>query len=196
MKVSNTPTFAGTSWIPYVTTGPWTLGSNSGVETVYAQFQAVGGIIVGSAQASISFAPAGAPAVATSSSVATPAVASSATSSATSLTAELATLQAELAALEQQAGESQPAAPAPAQLAFTRNLSFGMTGNDVKQLQLFLIQQNAGPAARRLKAHGTTRNFATLTLNALMEFQEKAGIKPAFGFFGPITRAYVNSLLP
>jgi len=77
---------------------------------------------------------------------------------------------------------------------FTRNLSFGMTGGDVQELQQFLIGENTGPAAQKLKAHGTTWNFATLTLNALVEFQKKAGINPASGFFGPITRAYVNAL--
>jgi peptidoglycan hydrolase-like protein with peptidoglycan-binding domain len=60
-------------------------------------------------------------------------------------------------------------------------------------LQLYLIFQNAGPAARKLKAHGVTKNFGTLTYNALMEFQKKAGITPASGYFGPKTRAYVNS---
>src|ERR1039458_3969103 len=39
---------------------------------------------------------------------------------------------------------------------FTRNLSYGVTGNDVKELQQFLIQENKGPAAQKLKAHGTT----------------------------------------
>ena len=77
---------------------------------------------------------------------------------------------------------------------FVRNLSFGMQGNDVKQLQQFLISQNAGAAAEKLATHGTTKNFGALTLNALIEFQKKAGIKPASGYFGPITREYVNGL--
>jgi peptidoglycan hydrolase-like protein with peptidoglycan-binding domain len=49
-------------------------------------------------------------------------------------------------------------------------------------------------ATLHLKAHGTTQYFGTLTSNALKEFQKKAGIVPASGFFGPITRAYVNGL--
>jgi len=64
----------------------------------------------------------------------------------------------------------------------------------VKQLQQFLISQNAGPAARALTTHGTTKNFGALTRNALIEFQKKAGIKPASGYFGPISRTYVNSI--
>ena len=69
-----------------------------------------------------------------------------------------------------------------------------MTGNDVRDLQNLLIAEAGGPAAAKLKAHGTTKTFGTLTYNALIEFQKKAGIKPASGFFGPITRAYVNAV--
>jgi peptidoglycan hydrolase-like protein with peptidoglycan-binding domain len=65
----------------------------------------------------------------------------------------------------------------------------------VKQLQLFLIKEQSGPAAAKLQAHGATDTFGPLTLNALIEFQEKAGIVPASGYFGPITRGEVNALL-
>jgi peptidoglycan hydrolase-like protein with peptidoglycan-binding domain len=67
-----------------------------------------------------------------------------------------------------------------------------MTGVDVTALQKYLIQADEGPAARALKAHGMTRNFATLTKAALIEFQEAVGIHPASGYFGPITRAWVE----
>jgi peptidoglycan hydrolase-like protein with peptidoglycan-binding domain len=70
-----------------------------------------------------------------------------------------------------------------------------MTGSDVKELQQFLVSRNTGSAARKLSAHGVTRNFATLTKNALIEYQKKAGITPASGYFGPRTRAYVNHLI-
>jgi peptidoglycan hydrolase-like protein with peptidoglycan-binding domain len=104
-------------------------------------------------------------------------------------------LLVELAALQAKAGESPLVSVSSTEVIFSRNLYFGITGNDVKELQLFLISQNVGPAARKLAAHGTTKNFATLTLSALIEFQKKAGIKPAVGYFGPITRAYVNNLM-
>jgi peptidoglycan hydrolase-like protein with peptidoglycan-binding domain len=68
-----------------------------------------------------------------------------------------------------------------------------MSGNDMKQLQLFLIKENAGPAAEKLKAHGVTQTFASLTKAALIEFQKHVGIVPASGYFGPITRAWVTS---
>jgi hypothetical protein len=71
-----------------------------------------------------------------------------------------------------------------------------VTGNDVTELQKFLILENEGPAARALKIHGTTKNFATLTFAALKEFQSAVGITPASGYFGPITRAHVNAAKP
>ena len=77
---------------------------------------------------------------------------------------------------------------------FSRNLQVGSTGSDVHALQTFLIFQSSGSSALRLKAHGTTQYFGALTFNALQEFQKKVGIVPASGFFGPITRAYVNGI--
>jgi hypothetical protein len=189
MEVSNTSSFVGATWIPYVTLMPWMLTSAAGQETVYVQFKSVSGFVVGSAQASIDFVPGGA--LASSSSVA-------ATSSISSLSlspaAQLAALQADLAALLAGSGItiSQPSITSPAFL-FTHNLSFGVTGTDVKALQLFLISRNAGPAAAMLAAHGATKNFASLTFAALVEFQKSVDITPASGFFGPKTRAYVNA---
>lgn len=119
---------------------------------------------------------------------------SSMSSSTSALQTELNALLAELARLQAEAGESSSTSTSSNQFVFTRNLYWGITGNDVKELQTFLISQNSGPAARRLAAHGTTKTFATLTLNALTEFQKDAGILPASGYFGPITRAYVNKL--
>jgi hypothetical protein len=58
-----------------------------------------------------------------------------------------------------------------------------MTGNDVRNLQEFLITQASGPAASKLKAHGTSETFGILTYNALKEFQKKVGIVPASGYF-------------
>jgi DNA-binding beta-propeller fold protein YncE len=115
--------------------------------------------------------------------------------SATSLTAEIASLQAELAALEARTGQSTigPSAPSVPAYVFTRNLSLWTSGNDVKELQQFLIAENSGPAAGKLKTHGATKIFGPLTYNALVELQRKAGITPVSGYFGPKTRAWVNA---
>ncbi len=75
---------------------------------------------------------------------------------------------------------------------FTRDLKPGMTGGDVNQLQRYLVSHDSGPAAQQLARQSTTQTFGTLTENALREFQKKAGISPANGSFGPITRVYMN----
>ncbi|MEN9405397.1 MAG: hypothetical protein RLY47_356 [Candidatus Parcubacteria bacterium] len=100
---------------------------------------------------------------------------------------------------------AQGGTPSPAMLAFlgtptttsnlyTRDLDLGAQGDDVLQLQLFLMTQNKGPAAQSLASNGATGFFGPLTQAALAEYQAPVGITPAVGFFGPVTRAYVNSL--
>lgn len=71
---------------------------------------------------------------------------------------------------------------------FNRNLSYGMTGTDVSQLQQFLADENlySGPI---------TPTFGPLTQAALIAFQKQEGIVPASGYFGPITRADEQAIL-
>ncbi len=193
MELSNMSNFASSTWMPYVTSMPWTFASNLGNETVYVQFRSIGGTVTGSAQASIDLVSA-----TSSPSVSLPLPPQSSPSAA-SLAAELQSLETQLAALEAQASaqgmESLSGVNAGMPL-FTRNLQLGMSGTDAKELQQFLIFQNSGPAAQKLKAHGMTRYFGSLTRNALIEFQKKTGITPAIGYFGPITRKEVNGLSP
>jgi hypothetical protein len=186
MELSNTPSFASSTAISYVTSLPWTLASSTGEQTVFAQFHAVSGSIVGNAEASIDLTNASLPTTVTTTSTAGMSI--------SQLQNLLASLEAELQTLEAEAG-TQTSATTPS-FTFARNLQLNMTGNDVKQLQQFLIGQNAGPAARKLAAHGTTQNFGSLTKAALIEFQKKAGISPTSGYFGPITRKYVNNVIP
>ena len=141
--MENTPTFAAAPWVPCTTMAPWTLAPNPGPETVSAEFKSVGGTIVGNAQASITLAPA----------VATIPVLVSPTSSTASLAVELSALQAELAALRaKQGGNSH---------IFSRNLGLGMTGSDVKALQLFLITQASGPLRQSSRRMGRPRPSAS-----------------------------------
>jgi len=72
------------------------------------------------------------------------------------------------------------------------NLGKGHKNINVKTLQEFLISQNIGSASKNLSRVGATSYFGILTRAALAEFQAKVGIKPAWGNFGPITRAYIN----
>jgi murein L,D-transpeptidase YcbB/YkuD len=178
MELSNTSDFSSSTWIPYVTSMPWTLASNTGEQTVFVQYRSISGGIVGSAQASIDLAAAPVQTI------------SSATSTAGMSVSQMQNL---LASLEAQLQALQSEASGTTTVSFARNLSYGMTGNSVKALQSFLIKKNAGPAARRLAAHGATTNFGPLTKAALIEFQKSVGIKLASGYFGPITRAYVNA---
>jgi hypothetical protein len=76
----------------------------------------------------------------------------------------------------------------------TKMLEFGSQGSDVTALQQFLIISNDGPAAQALANHGTTGTFATLTKNALIEFQKDSGITPASGIFEPTTKHAISSL--
>lgn len=76
---------------------------------------------------------------------------------------------------------------------FTRNLSVGSRGEEVKALQQFLIDVNTGTNARSLAKIGATGYFGPYTKMALAEYQKSVGIF-AGGYFGPITRAYVNNL--
>jgi hypothetical protein len=185
MELSNTPNFASSTWIPYQTSFPWMLNANIGTSTVYVQFRSVSGLIIGNANASIELA---------SSSTVLGAGSEASTTTSSSLLAELKTLQATLASLRAQTTQSsKTTASSSVQVAFVRNLQLGMTGFDVKNLQTFLIAQASGPTAAKLKQHGTTLTFGILTYDALKEFQKKARIVPASGYFGPTTRAYVNA---
>ncbi len=77
--------------------------------------------------------------------------------------------------------------------AIAINLGQGSRGNAVLTLQQFLISQNKGSAAQALANVGATAYFGGLTRAALAEFQAKAGIAPALGNFGAITRAYLQA---
>jgi peptidoglycan hydrolase-like protein with peptidoglycan-binding domain len=73
------------------------------------------------------------------------------------------------------------------------NLAQGSRGTAVTTLQQFLIDQNKGPAAQALANVGATAYFGALTRTALAEFQTSAGVSPALGNFGAITRAYISA---
>lgn len=108
------------------------------------------------------------------------------------LKAEIATLEQEVQQLLAQLKSRGASASRSPSYAFTRNLTLGSRGHDVHALQVFLVQEETGPAARRLKSNGTTHYFGPLTRAALAEYQKSVGIKPAVGYFGPITRKYLE----
>lgn len=68
---------------------------------------------------------------------------------------------------------------------YSRNMTIGSRGDDVRSLQSFLVQKGF------LGANLTTGYFGQLTRSAVREYQRNAGL-PATGFFGPLTRAHVD----
>jgi peptidoglycan hydrolase-like protein with peptidoglycan-binding domain len=63
----------------------------------------------------------------------------------------------------------------------------------VRALQIILITQNAGPKAQALAEITATGEFRNYTEEALIEYQQRFGISPATGYFGPRTRAQMKA---
>ncbi len=75
---------------------------------------------------------------------------------------------------------------------FNRDLSIGMSGSDVRALQVYLNGHGfpvaiTGPGSKGQE----TLLFGSQTQAALARLQAARGISPAVGYFGPVTRAYV-----
>jgi len=114
-----------------------------------------------------------------------PSVAGAQTTS--SLQAQIAALLAQIQTLQSQLGTSGTASTG-ATYNFTSDLTVGSTGAQVTALQQFLIAQGD------LVLATPTTYFGALTQKALAKFQAANGISPAVGYFGPKTRAFVNSM--
>jgi hypothetical protein len=110
--------------------------------------------------------------------------------------------QARAVLAQQQDGDGVASSVCP--YTWTRNLTQGSTGNDVRQLQIFLNDQSgvqvavAGPGSPGQE----TSYFGSLTAGAVAEFQSKyaaevlapVGLTQPTGFFGPSTRSKANEL--
>lgn len=78
---------------------------------------------------------------------------------------------------------------------FLQNLKLGDNNDDVKRLQVFLNNHGFSIALSGPGSPGNeTSYFGLLTQKALIRFQTANNISPT-GFFGPITRTLVNSML-
>lgn len=90
-----------------------------------------------------------------------------------------------------------PPVPAPSVVpsTFTRALSPGDSGADVKALQIFLNARGFTIAVSGPGSSGNETNlFGELTRLALAKFQASQGIYPAVGNFGPLTMAAVSRI--
>lgn len=72
-------------------------------------------------------------------------------------------------------------------VAFTRDLTLGISGDDVSALQQFLIDSGF------LKILSPTGYFGPLTRTALGEWQRVAGVYPSAGYFGSISKGRMNA---
>ena len=110
-------------------------------------------------------------------------------------TMTLTQLRAELDRLIALLAQLQAAATANSEVGeLTRNLGVGSIGEDVRMLQRYLNNHGfvlaiSGPAA----PGSETTFFGELTRATLARFQAANDITPAVGFFGPITRMYINA---
>lgn len=106
------------------------------------------------------------------------------------LQAQIAALLAQIAALQSQIGGGSSSAS----YTFTRDLTVGATGEDVRQLQVFLNANGYVVASTGAGSAGMESTyFGGLTKAALAKYQAAEGISPAVGYFGPITRAAVHA---
>ncbi len=106
------------------------------------------------------------------------------------LQAQITLLLAQIAALQAKLGGNTSVSC----FVFTRDLTLGSTGEDVRALQVWMnangfLVATAGPGS---KGNETTY-FGGLTRTALAKWQASVGIAPAVGYFGPITRGRVNA---
>ena len=78
-------------------------------------------------------------------------------------------------------------------LSFEQNLKLGMTHKEVKALQVFLNSEGFLVAKTGTGSQGHESDyFGTKTRLALMQYQSSVGVRPALGYFGPITRATIS----
>ena len=106
------------------------------------------------------------------------------------LLSTIAGLQAQLQAL--QAGTPAPSTGA---CSFTRSLSLGIAGEDVRCLQRYLNGAGYTVSASGAGSPGNeTTYYGSRTKSAVASWQAANGVSPAVGYFGSISRAKYNSL--
>lgn len=107
------------------------------------------------------------------------------------LQAQITALLAQITALQAQLGTSAST------YSYTRSLTVGSTGADVKALQQWLNANGYPVAATGAGSVGNESTyFGAKTKAALAKYQAAKGISPAVGYFGPVTRAALAAAAP
>jgi hypothetical protein len=106
-----------------------------------------------------------------------------------SLQAQIAALLAQIQTLQGQLNASGSTTTTSMTYDFTTDLTIGSKGAQVSALQQFLIAKGYLTAVS-----APTGYFGALTQTALGKFQAANGISPTSGYFGPKTRAFINSM--
>jgi hypothetical protein len=76
---------------------------------------------------------------------------------------------------------------------FARDLTLGAEGEDVRQLQMYLNSHGYFVSQTDIGSPGKeSLYFGQLTRSALARFQQAKGITPSVGYFGQITRGFLN----
>ncbi|MCR4281026.1 MAG: peptidoglycan-binding protein, partial [Candidatus Kaiserbacteria bacterium] len=111
------------------------------------------------------------------------------------LQAQVNALLAQIAAL-QGGSASQQTGGLACGLTFTQSLTIGSTGSEVMAVQKFLNSVDGTQVATTGAGSpgNETSYFGGLTRAAVSKFQQKYGISPTAGYWGPISRAKANSL--
>jgi len=90
---------------------------------------------------------------------------------------------------------TSPITPPVTTATLTRNLSVGMTGEDVRTLQKILNARGYQVALSGAGSFGyESTYFGPATKAAVIRFQVARSITPAVGYVGPITRTALGSL--
>ncbi|MDP2703736.1 MAG: peptidoglycan-binding domain-containing protein [bacterium] len=113
------------------------------------------------------------------------------------LQAQIAQLLAQITALQAQLGtvSGGTTGGVAVSCSFTRDLTMGAKGDDVKCLQQYLNASGNAVAASGVGSSGNESTyFGTLTKNALAKWQAANSVSPAVGYFGPISRAKYTSV--
>lgn len=77
---------------------------------------------------------------------------------------------------------------------FNRDLELGDEGEDVRQLQMYLNKNGFIISSSGVGSPGNESTyFGSATQAALIKFQKAKNIIPAAGYFGPLTRSFINN---